>query len=307
MKKIVVKIGGSMVNSENFLEQMSKEIHYLTQKKHAVSVVHGGGKDINQELARLNKEFQFIDGQRVTDEETMFAVQRVLSGDVNKRIVNELLKQGVKAVGISGVDGNIATAKKLLSDKGQDLGFVGEIVNVNTALLNLLAQNGWTVVISPVSRDSDGNIYNINADGAASSIAVKQKVDDLVFVSDVSGVMIGGEIKHSIEIEEIEELIKIGEITGGMIPKLRGAAAAIKNGVKRVHICGWQEKNLLVNIIEKPDHKNEKAKKGKKPKKPKTSKMRINIWMKGKRCHENKVVSNRYRQLEECGTTIYRK
>jgi len=246
MQKIMIKIGGSMVNSFGFLSEMSTGISDLIENGAAVSVVHGGGKDINEELARLNKTFQFIDGQRVTDTETMFAVQRVLSGDVNKRIVNELLKQGVKAVGISGVDGNTAIAEKLLSDSGQDLGFVGEIINVNTELLDLFAENGWAAVISPVSRDIDGNIYNINADGAASSIAVAQKIDDLVFVSDVPGVKIGGKVAQKIEIDEIENLIEIGEITGGMIPKLRGAAAAIELGVKRVHICGWNGSKTLV-------------------------------------------------------------
>jgi len=245
MQKITIKIGGSTVNSSGFLSEMAGGISDLIANGAAVSLIHGGGKDINEELARLNKEFQFIDGQRITDLETMFAVQRVLSGDVNKRIVNELLKAGVRAVGISGVDANLATAEKLLSDSGRDLGFVGEIVKVDTALLELLAENGFTAVISPVSRDADGNIYNINADGAASSIAVAQKTDDLIFVSDVAGVKISGKIAQKIEIGEIEKLIEIGEITGGMIPKLRGAAEAIKQGVKRVHICGWNGRKTL--------------------------------------------------------------
>lgn len=249
MQKITIKIGGSTVNSLGFLGEMSAGISDLIKNSAAVSVIHGGGKDINEELGRLNKVFNFIDGQRETDAETMFAVQRVLSGDVNKRIVNELLKAGVKAVGISGVDANTAIAKKLLSASGQDLGFVGEIEKVNTEFLDLLAENGWTAVISPVSRDNEGNIYNINADGAASCIAVAQKVDDLVFVSDVAGVKIGGKVVQKIEIGEIEDLIEQGEITGGMIPKLRGAAQAIKNGVKRVHICGWNGRKTLVEEI----------------------------------------------------------
>ena len=249
MRKILIKIGGSMVNSDKFLIEMAAGVSDLLKNHCVVSVVHGGGKDINEELARLNKEFKFVDGQRVTDLETMFAVQRVLSGDVNKKIVNEFLKNGINAVGISGVDGNTATAKKLFSDNGNDLGLVGEIVGVNTKLLDVLSQNGFVAIISPVSRDNSGYIYNVNADGAASEIAVAQKVDDLIFVSDVAGVKIGGKVAQKIKICDIENFIEVGEITGGMIPKLRGAAQAINRGIKRVHICGWNGEKTLSNEI----------------------------------------------------------
>jgi acetylglutamate kinase len=247
MCRILIKIGGSMVNNDKFLSEMAAGVSDLLKNQCLVSIVHGGGKDINEELARLNKEFKFVDGQRVTDVETMFAVQRVLSGDVNKRIVNEFLKNGINAVGISGVDANTTTAKKLFSDKGNDLGLVGEIVNVNTKLLDVLSKNGFVAVISPVSRDDSGNIYNVNADGAASEIAVAQKVDDLIFVSDVGGVKIRGKVAQKIKICEIEKFIEAGEITGGMIPKLHGAAQAINRGVKRVHICGWYGEKTLSN------------------------------------------------------------
>lgn len=252
MQKVMIKIGGSTVNSLGFLSEMAKGIYDLQQSGFGVCVVHGGGKDINEELGRLNKEFVFVDGQRVTDEETMFAVQRVLSGDVNKRIVNELLRRGVNAVGISGVDANTATAKKMLSSSGKDLGFVGEIECVNTKLLDLLYENGFVAVVSPVSRDNAGNIYNINADGAASEIAAFLKVDYLMFVSDVSGVKIGGKVASKIEIGEIGGFIESGEITGGMIPKMNGAAEAILKGVKKVHICGWNgEKTLSEEMSDK--------------------------------------------------------
>ncbi|MDR0304087.1 MAG: acetylglutamate kinase [Chitinispirillales bacterium] len=247
MRRILIKIGGSTVNSEKFLSEMSTGILELIEIGCSVCVVHGGGKDINEELGRLDKEFKFVDGQRVTDNEMMSAVQRVLSGGVNKKIVNEFLIHGINAVGISGVDGNTATAKKLLSDNGNDLGLVGKIVSVNTKILDLLSQNGFVAVVSPVSRDDLGNIYNVNADGAASEIAATQKVDDLIFVSDVAGVKIGGKIAQKIKVGEIENLIETGEITGGMIPKLRGAAQAISRGVRRVHICGWNGKKTLLN------------------------------------------------------------
>ena len=245
MQKVMIKIGGSTVNSIGFLSEMAKGIYDLQKEGFGVCVVHGGGKDINEELARLNKDFLFVDGQRVTDEETMSAVQRVLSGDVNKSIVNELLKRKVNAVGISGVDANTAVAKKLRSVSGEDLGFVGEVERVNTKLLDLLYENGFVSVISPVSRDDAGNIYNINADGAASEIAAALKIDCLIFVSDVSGVKIEGKTARKIKTEEIPDLIKRGEITGGMIPKLNGAAEAIAKGVKQVHICGWDGEKTL--------------------------------------------------------------
>jgi acetylglutamate kinase len=248
-KKIAIKIGGSTVNSSGLLNELGTSIFKLTKDKIETIVVHGGGKDIAKELERLNKEFTFVEGMRVTDAETMESVQRVLSGEVNKRIVNTIQLEGVKAVGISGVDGNTLVAKKLYIS-GEDIGFVGEIKEVNLSVIDALISSQNTVVLSPVSRDNDGNIYNVNADLAASEVAIAKSVDDLIFISDVQGVLIDGSVQSKIKISEIEQMITDGHITGGMIPKLRSAADAINRGVKRVHICGWHGKDTLAEELD---------------------------------------------------------
>jgi len=248
MQKIAIKIGGSTVNSDGLLDQLGAGIRRLRDENCAVLVIHGGGKDIALELNRLNKTFEFVQGMRVTDAETMEAVQRVLSGEVNKRIVNAFLLEGVTAVGLSGVDGGLLTAKKMLID-GEDIGFVGEIESVDTTLLDTVLNANFVPVISPVSRDNQGYIYNVNADLAASETAIAENVDDLIYISDVPGVLIDKEVRRTIAISEIETLIAEGHITGGMIPKMRSAADAIERGVKRVHICGWRGAQTLVEEL----------------------------------------------------------
>lgn len=249
MSKIVVKIGGSTVNSTGLLKELGESIEKLNSNSNSTLVVHGGGKDIAIQLDLLDKDFKFIEGMRVTDKETMDAVQKVLSGDVNKRITNAFIKEGVKAVGLSGVDGSLLTAKKLKLN-GRDLGFVGVVTSVNTSLLELLYSGGYTPVLSPVSRSVDGDIYNVNADLAASEVAIHEAADDLIFISDVPGVLINDKVRSVIRISEIEDLISDGHITGGMIPKMRSAADAINRGVARVHICGWRDSNTLIEELD---------------------------------------------------------
>jgi acetylglutamate kinase len=174
----------------------------------------------------------------VTDAETLTMVQMVLSGDVNKSIVNALMNAGINAIGISGVDCGLFTAEKNLV-KGKDIGFVGDIKQVNPMIIDLCMENSIVPVVSPISRGADGKIYNVNADSAAGDLAEELKVDDLIFISDVKGVMINNQICHTIKISDIEKLISDGTVTGGMIPKLRSSAEAVKKGVGRVHVCGW--------------------------------------------------------------------
>ena len=245
MPKVLIKIGGSTVNSTGLLTELADSVHEIHEASNTVMLVHGGGKDIARDLEKLNKEFTFVQGMRITDSETMHTVQKVLSGDVNKRIVATFLKEKVKALGISGVDGGLLTAEKLMID-GEDIGFVGKIKAVDTALLDLVFTGGFVPIISPVSLcDKDYEVYNINADLAASEIAVADNVDDLIFISDVPGVLIDGKVKKTIHINEIEGFIEEEHITCGMIPKMRSAADAITRGVKRVHICGWRGSHTL--------------------------------------------------------------
>lgn len=243
MGTVVIKIGGSTVDAQGLLQELGHSIGEISGNNFPI-IVHGGGKDIARQLDLLNKEFTFIEGMRVTDAQMVNVVQMVLSGDVNKRIVNALLMENVNAFGFSGVDGGLFTASKMFV-KGQDIGFVGQIDAVNSGIVDICKQSKLTPVISPVSRGKDGAIYNVNADLAASELAMVMEVDDLIFISDVPGVKVDGEVRRSIRISEIEELISAGHVTGGMIPKLRSAADAVRRGVKRVHICGWNGPHTL--------------------------------------------------------------
>jgi acetylglutamate kinase len=247
MKTVCIKIGGSTVDAEGLLRELGQSIKSLLPDSFPI-IVHGGGKDIARQLDLMNKEFTFVEGMRVTDGEMVKIVQMVLSGDVNKRIVNALLMQGVKTCGLSGVDNNLFEASKMLM-KGQDIGFVGNIDKVNTSLIEIFKIANLVPVISPISRDQAGCIYNVNADLAASELAMAIKADDLIFISDVPGVLIDKKVRREIRTSEIENLIAQGHITGGMIPKLRSAAEAVNRGVGRVHICGWIDSTTLHNEL----------------------------------------------------------
>ncbi len=244
MSIVCIKIGGSTVDSKGLLQELGISLKSLLDQGHQPVIIHGGGKDIARNLKKLNKKFSFVEGHRVTDKKALETVQMVLSGDVNKRIVNALLNCNVTAMGISGVDGNLFEADKLLI-KGKDIGFVGTITRVNTNVIE--AQHGASMVpvISPVSRDSSGVIYNVNADLAASELAVALKADHLIFLSDVEGVLIDGKVRHEIRNAEIEDLISTGHITDGMVPKVRSAKDAVYRGVYKIHICSWYGPNTI--------------------------------------------------------------
>ncbi|MDR2578329.1 MAG: acetylglutamate kinase [Chitinispirillales bacterium] len=247
MSLVIIKIGGSTIDTPGLIQEFAQSVGDICYD-YRPAIVHGGGKDIARQLDSLKKEYSFVEGMRVTDAETIKVVQMVLSGDVNKRIVNELLLERVPAVGISGVDGGLLTVSKMLVN-GQDIGFVGEIKNINTDVLTALFEYSFIPVISPVSRGKDGEFYNVNADLAASKLAMVYEAEDLIFISDVPGVMIDGAVRKTIRVSEIEGLIASGDITGGMIPKLRSAAEAVQKGVGRVHICGWNGSDTLLNEL----------------------------------------------------------
>jgi acetylglutamate kinase len=249
METVLVKIGGSTLDAPDFFTQLAKSVQG-TSREYFQIIVHGGGKDIARQLELQNKKYSFIEGMRVTDAHTAGVVQMVLSGDVNKRLVNALQTfGGVKSIGISGVDCGFLTASRMLI-KGRDIGFVGQIDSIDLGIIELCKKNGIVAVVSPISRDTQGNIYNVNADLAAGEIAKKCKADHLVFVSDVPGVKIDGVVKHRIGIGELEGLIRAGQITGGMVPKVRSAAEAVLAGVKQVHVCGWNGENTLARELD---------------------------------------------------------
>ena len=251
-KKIVVKMGGSTLDKEDVLIQFAEAVAKIPENYSTV-IVHGGGKDIGRQLERMGRKFTFIDGLRVTDDEVIDVVEMVLSGLVNKWITRALERHGQRAVGISGTDLGLFHAEKLVV-KGGDLGYVGAITRVNTELLDILISRGITPVVSPISNGPDIKAYNVNADHAACKLAEFWLADDLIYITNVPGISIGGEIREKIGIDEVETLVDSGEITGGMIPKLLNSAAAVRQGVKRVHIIGWYGPDSIIDSLNKDKH-----------------------------------------------------
>ena len=230
----ILKIGGNEQSDPDFMNGLAKAIAQLTEQE-AVVVVHGGGKAMVNLFDRLNIKTHKVDGLRVTNAETVWVAEMVLSGQSNKLLVRTLLQAGVNALGISGVDGGLIDAKKRLHPSA-DLGFVGEVVGVKTEVIEKLVGQGFVPVVSPISADSHGQPYNINADDAATAIAAALKADSLDFISNVPGVLQNGKLVKALSRKETEQLIEDEIITDGMIPKVRAATAAVQQGVVRARI-----------------------------------------------------------------------
>jgi acetylglutamate kinase len=257
-KTFVIKYGGSIMKNENSKNAFMEDIALLKLSGINVVIVHGGGPNINEMLGLLNIESNFVNGLRVTDERVMKIAEMVLSGSINKEIAGELSRRGISAIGISGVDGNLIEAqKKYLINKGEkiDIGFVGEVVSINTALLKGFLADNIVPVISPIGIDMNGNRYNINADYAAAAVGGILRAEKLIFMTDVEGVYLDINDKdtliHSITPVEIREYIKCGIINGGMIPKMECCLRAIEEGAKNVHLVdGRKEHGLILNVYE---------------------------------------------------------
>jgi len=235
---IVVKYGGSAMTEHELKKSVIKDVALLKLVGFRPIIVHGGGKEITSWLGRFGKESEFIGGLRVTDEETMRIAEMVLNR-VNKGLVSMMEKTGVHAVGISGKDGTVLRVDRKMP-QGQDIGFVGEVKEVNITLLNTLLENDFVPVICPVGSDDGYYSYNINADDAACAIAIAMQAQKLVFLSDIAGVYADpsdpSTLISEMTVSEAEEFLKSGHAGGGMLPKLRSCIDAIEAGVSRVHI-----------------------------------------------------------------------
>ena len=247
MQTVCIKIGGALLDTSDFLPQLAESIKEISGVYFPV-IVHGGGKDIARQLDLQKREYRFVEGMRVTDADTVEIVQMVLSGDVNKRVVNALQTKGIDSIGLSGVDCGLFSASRMKIN-GQDIGFVGRIDAINTRIIDLCMQNRIVAVVSPISRDAQGNIYNVNADLAASELAKACRAQHLIFVSDVPGIIVGASVMHSIGAAEIEGFIASGQIKGGMVPKVRSAAEAVRAGVENIHICGWNGPSTIAREL----------------------------------------------------------
>lgn len=248
-KTFVIKYGGAVMEDEKLKTIIAKDVTLLRKIGINVVVIHGGGKEITSLLNKLNIQTKFVNGQRYTDEETLNIVQMVLAGSINKDIVRRINIHGGRAVGISGIDGDMIKVKKY--DK-EDLGLVGEVVDVNETLIKNLLKDGYLPVIAPMGVDNYGTVYNVNADIAAGSIAGAIDAAKLVYMSDTDGVKINDELASHITEKEILDFIEKGIINGGMIPKVESALNALNSGVSKVHIVdGRIEHALLLEIFTK--------------------------------------------------------
>jgi acetylglutamate kinase len=244
-KTFVVKYGGAAQVDEELKETFAQDVTLLKKIGVKVAIVHGGGKEITEIAAQLGLESRFIDGQRYTDAPMMDVVQMVLAGKTNKDIVGKINRHDGDSVGLCGIDAHVLKVKKAM-EGGRDLGFVGEITEVNTAYLNLLMNNGIMPVIAPIGINDEGQPHNINADVAASAIAAALQAEKLVFLSDVEGVLAGGELIHSMNQAEADRFMATKVISDGMIPKIRSAFTALNAGVNKVHLIDGRIKHSIL-------------------------------------------------------------
>lgn len=249
---IVVKYGGNAMISPELKSAVMSDIVLMHLVGVNVVLVHGGGPEISQMLKKTGKESKFINGMRVTDRETMDVVQMVLAGKVNKSLVQCLSEHSGNAIGLCGLDGKMLMADKLVT--ADDLGFVGEIREVNEKVINDAISNGYIPIISTVAGGYDGNVYNVNADVAAAQIAAKLGACKLILMTDIRGLLKDKDDEDTlipvVNISEVPMLKKSGIISGGMIPKIDCCVEAVRRGVKRAHIIdGRIEHSILIELF----------------------------------------------------------
>ena len=249
-KIIVVKYGGNAMINEELKRAVMGDIVLLSLIGIKVVLVHGGGPEVSEMLQKIGKRSEFVNGLRVTDAETAEVVQMVLAGKINKGLVNLLQNTGGRAIGLSGADGHMIEARQL----DPALGYVGEITNVDTQLILDVLEKGYIPVISTVGCDSEGNVYNINADTAASRIAGMLRAESLISMTDISGILRDKDDPDSlipqIQVSDAPTLMRDGIISGGMIPKVECCIEAIRRGVNRVFIIdGRIPHSILIETL----------------------------------------------------------
>ena len=247
-KIIVVKYGGSAMVDEELKKSVIQDVTLLKLVGFKPIIVHGGGKEISKWVEKVGMEAEFVNGLRKTDAATMEIAEMVLS-KVNKSLVQLVEELGVNAVGISGKDGGMLKVEKKLSN-GQDIGFVGEITDVNPKILYDLLEKDFLPIVAPIGMDNEFNSYNINADDAACAIARAVSAEKLAFLTDIEGVYKDPSDKSTLiselTVSDARELIGNGNIGGGMLPKLNNCIDAIDNGVSRVHILDGRIAHCLL-------------------------------------------------------------
>ncbi|MBN2398123.1 MAG: acetylglutamate kinase [Deltaproteobacteria bacterium] len=259
-KTIVIKYGGHAMEDESLKEMFARDVVMMKYIGINPVIIHGGGPQISMLLKKLGKDSKFIKGMRVTDEETMDIVEMVLAGKLNKQIVGLINSHGGRAVGLSGKDGNIVEAEKyfLSDDKAKDtppeiidIGLVGKVRKINPGLITSLVRDGFVPVIAPTGAGERGETYNINADVVAGEIASALGAEKLVLLTDVEGILDEkNHLIHSINAEQVGELIENGTIDGGMYPKVKCCLKALRGGVEKTHIIdGRLDHAILLEIF----------------------------------------------------------
>lgn len=243
--KILFKLGGTLLDTPASRGRLAGEIA-AAARDHEIVVVHGGGKQMTRFLAERGVESKFVNGLRVTTDEVLDAVLKVLAGSVNQELVAALIAAGASAVGLSGVDALLAEAEQM----SPELGHVGRTVRSDARLLTVLVSNGYVPVIACVAGDRQGRIYNVNADQMAVACAVSFQADKLLFLTDVAGVRgAAGEIRPSLTADECAALISDGVATGGMQAKLNAAVDALQRGVVEAIIAPGAETDIVQKLI----------------------------------------------------------
>lgn len=249
-KIIVVKYGGNAMINDELKEAVMGDIVLLSLIGIKIVLVHGGGPEITDMLKKINKESRFVDGLRVTDKESVDIVQMVLAGKINKNLVNALQLKGGKAIGLSGMDGHMIKAVQMRPE----LEYVGEVTEVNTQPILDVLEMGYIPVISTVGCDNEGNVYNINADTAASRLAGALKAESLISMTDIAGLLRDKDdpstLISKVYVSDVGELVRDGVISGGMIPKVECCIEAIRQGVHKVFIIdGRVPHSILIEMM----------------------------------------------------------
>jgi acetylglutamate kinase len=244
-KTIVIKYGGNAMEDESLKSSFARDVVLMKLVGLNPVIVHGGGPQIDELLAKLGKGREFVDGMRVTDAETMKVVEMVLGGAVNKEIVALINQHGGRAIGVTGKDDGLIRARKLNGRK--DLGFVGEVAAVRPEVIRHLEDGGFIPVIAPIGIDEDGQSYNINADLVAGKIAAVLKAEKLILLTNTAGVLdASGKVLTGLTYQQVDELIAKGTITGGMLPKISTALDTVKSGVKSAHIIDGRVQHAVL-------------------------------------------------------------
>ena len=247
-KTVVIKYGGAAMENDALKASFAVDVTLLRFIGLRPVIVHGGGPQIGQLLGRLGKQTEFVDGVRVTDEETMDVVEMVLGGQINGEIVSLIGEAGGQAIGLTGKDaGGFLRVKKLLGPGGRDLGRVGTPERVDVSLIRTLTKDGFIPVVAPIGVDADGNTHNVNADTAAGALAEALAAEKLILLTDVEGVLDDAkQLIHQMTEAEVKRAIAAGVVKGGMIPKLECAVHAIERGVTAAHIIDGRVPHALL-------------------------------------------------------------